>query len=62
MKKYEYKIVIGSQGLNRDEDERLLNNLGNESWELVATESTKMKMRDGIFADPRQVYWLKREI
>ena len=62
MKKYEYKIVIGSQGLNRDEDEGLLDDLGNESWELVATESMKVKKRDGIFADPSQVYWLKREI
>lgn len=62
MKKYEYKILLGSEGLKPTEDEMLLNELGKESWELVATESMKARKRDGIFGDASQVYWLKREI
>ncbi|KKK56542.1 hypothetical protein LCGC14_3063480 [marine sediment metagenome] len=60
MKKFEYKIIAGSEMLNPEEDEFLLNELGNERWELVATELMKTR-GDGI-GTKRQVYWLKREI
>lgn len=61
MKQYEYKILLGSEGLKLSEDEMLLNELGSESWELIAMELIKLK-RNGAFAGQSQVYWLKREI
>ncbi len=60
MKKFEYKIIAGSEMLDIKGDENLLNELGEEGWELVVMESMKTK-GDGI-GTKRQVYWLKREI
>ena len=60
MKKFEYKIIAGSEMLNIERDEGLLNELGQDGWELVAMES--MKIKGGGIGSKRQVYWLKREI
>lgn len=60
MKKFEYKIIAGSEMLDPKGDENLLNEYGEMGWELVVTESMKLK-GDGI-GTKRQVYWLKREI
>ena len=62
IKKFEYKIIIGSEDLIVKEDETLLNDLGNDGWELVCIDAVKNFKRDGVFGGKRTAYWLKREI
>ena len=62
MKKFEYKIEVGSEDIIKKEDEFLLNELGEKGWELVAKELVKNVKTDGILGGKRQVYWLKREL
>lgn len=62
MKKFEYKIFIGTENLVPEYDEELLNSLGNQGWELVNTDVLKSMKMDGVFGGKRQIYWLKREI
>jgi len=60
MKKFEYKIITGSDMLITEQDETALNSLGEQGWELVAMKMMKTKL-DGL-GGKRQVYWLKKEI
>ncbi len=60
MKRFEYKILYGSVDFNPSEDERMLQELGNEGWELVSWIEGKAR-KQGIGAK-RLYYFLKREI
>lgn len=73
MKKFEYKIIVGSEGLGFHkkgglykesgfDDEFDLNEEGNKGWELVAVDNRKFSAIDGMAAGKRAIYWLKREI
>lgn len=62
MKKFKYKIIVGSEDLIPEQDEYALNDLGAIGWELVATDRVKSIKKDGVLGGKRQVYWFKKEI
>lgn len=61
MKKFEYKIVVGTENLVKETDESWLNSGGEEGWELVAISEIKHAREDGIFGGSRRIYYFKRE-
>ncbi len=60
MKKFEYKIAWGSVDFTPGDDEAILQELGNEGWELVSWIEGRAR-KQGIGAK-RLYYFLKREI
>ena len=60
MKKFEYKIVLGSVDVVPERDEEILNSEGKEGWELVFY--VEAKARDYGLGAKRFYYFMKREI
>lgn len=60
MKKFEYKIVIGEH--RPEQDAPLLNELGEEGWEVIAVSVVPIQKRGEIFGNRKSCYLLKREM
>lgn len=61
MKKFEYKMIIGNVTEQMLEDETMLQELGNEGWELVST-IYPVKPKDRGIGAKATLYYLKREL
>lgn len=60
MKKFEYKIIIGSSVERIFDDEKILGDYGADGWELVSVVYP-VKPRDRGVGAKAALYYLKRE-